>query len=325
MRALAFALLAAFALAPAAADAGQAGRKRAARRVEVDQALGGILRGGGVEAAVSRIEFLGERGYAAARIEGLIGNATEDEQLRNLSRALSMLAVPDSEPALVKLARNEDAVVRMNAVAGLGRVHSRAVNVLQELLRDESMPVRREAAKALGEARVPGLGALLVRTAQVEGEPEVRAALLVAVGQSGDKKQAKALEAFLKSSSESTRVAAARGLCGLGAPAGFAFAKGLLASHDRYERRQGLALFEGFPAKNVAPALKPLLSDPDKSIAAAAARILYQGGDAKMLDWLVLESHNAHGDAKLTIENEIDPLHLSDEDRRAILKRHGVK
>jgi HEAT repeat protein len=293
--------------------------------METDQVIAGLLRGGSVESAVSRIEFLGEKAYAADQIMELLDESTEDDQLRDLSQALSLLAVPDAEPALIKLAQSGDAVVRMNAAAGLGRIQSRAANVLQALLKDASMPVRREAAKAMGRIRVPKLGAVLVRAAQVEGEPEVRAALLVAVGQSGDKKQAKALEAFLKSSSESTRVAAARGLCGLGAPAGFAFAKKLLASTDKYERRQGLALFEGFPAKNIAPALKPLLDDPDVSISAAAARILFQGGDATMLGRLVVASHKANGDAKLKIENEIEPLHLSDADRQAILKRAGVK
>ncbi len=58
-------------------------------------------------------------------------------------------------------------------------------------------------------------------------------------------------------------------------------------------RRQGLALYEGVSAKKAEPSLRPLLEDKDRSVAASAARILYQGGDKKMLEWLVVASWNS--------------------------------
>jgi HEAT repeat protein len=168
------------------------------------------------------------------------------------------------------------------------------------------------------------VGKVLLATARLEPDPQTRVMMLEAVGASGDKRQAPALEAFLEDSSESTRFAAARGLCLLGAPAGFAFARKLLASEDKHVRRQGLALFEGLSAKQAAPMLRPLLEDKDRTLAAGAARILYQGGDKTMLSWLVLASWNAQGEQKLTYEKELETLQLADDERKALLRKAGV-
>jgi len=185
--------------------------------------------------------------------------------------------------------------------------------------------VRREAARALGTLRVAQAGSALVTAARAEPELEARAAMLTAAGQSGDVRQGAALRPFLKSSSESTRFAAARGLVHLGAPEGLAFARGLLGSEDRFVRRQGLALFEGVSAQHSGRALRPLLEDPDRGLAAGAARVLYQGGEGTMLEWLVLAAWRAKDPReRLAVERELEPLHLGDEARRAVLRRAGV-
>lgn len=304
---------------------GSASVRRARGRAEADRAIAMILAGEGVQAAVARLEFAGEKLYAADALSEEMKRSLDDNQRRAIALALSLLAVRDSEELLVRFCGDEDPVIRMNGAQGLGRIRSRQVPALLPLLSDRSTAVRREAARALGLLQQKPLGRPLMRAAESEGEPEVRAALLVAVGQSGDRSLSKELEKFLKSSSESTRVAAARGLCGLGASSGFAFAKGLLSSGDRYQRRQGVALFEGFPAKAVEPALRPLLGDKDKGIAAAAARILYQGGEPRMLDWLVVASAGARGEDKLAIEAELEPLHVAGDQRKAILRKAGIK
>lgn len=307
------------------AGATQAGEKRAQRRAEADRALAQVVAGGGgTESAAARIVYLGEQEYANQVLSRALKTAFEDSQRRNLSFALSLLAVRSAEGTLVELSSDEDAVVRMYAVQGLTRVKSRAAQTLIPLLADPSMPVRREAARALGQMGQPKVSRPLLQAVKVEGEPEVRAALLVAIGQSGDKAARPALEKFLTSSSESTRFAAARGLCLLGAPAGLQFARRLLASEDSYERRHGLELFEGASARGVGAELRPLLESPDRRLAAAAARILFQGGDRKMLDWMVVASHQASGDAKLAIETELEKLHLADSERKAVLRRNGI-
>ncbi|NVJ06270.1 HEAT repeat domain-containing protein [Myxococcus sp. AM001] len=298
--------------------------KRNARRADTDAVIQTVVRGGAVPAAISRLRFLREEAYAAREIASTLRTVHEERLRRNLAAVLAGLGTRAAEPTLAGLASDEDSAVRMYAAQGLAKLHSRLTQVLVPLLEDKSSGVRREAARALGASRNPKMGALLVKTARKEPELEVRAALLAAVGEAGDARQGPALKEFLASDSESTRFAAARGLCRLGSPDGFAFAGKLLGSDDRFVRRQGLELYEGVSAKKASPALKPLLEDKDRVLAASAARILHEGGDASMLEWLVLASWNAKSDEKLAYERELETLQLRDDRRKAILRKAGV-
>ncbi|MBZ4416682.1 HEAT repeat domain-containing protein [Myxococcus sp. RHSTA-1-4] len=298
--------------------------KRGQRRAETEAVIEGLLEGAPVPAAVSRLRFLREEAYAAEEITLALRKVLDERVRRNLTAVLAGLETREAEPTLARLAGDDDSAVRMYAAQGLARLKSRNTQVLLPLLQDKSSGVRREAARALGASRNPKMGAALMKAAKLEQELEVRAAMLTAVGDTGDAKQMPALKAYLTSDSESSRFAAARGLCRLGSPDGFAFAGKLLGSQDRFVRRQGLELYEGVSAKKAAPALKPLLEDKDRALAAGAARILYQGGDASMLDWLVLASWNAKGEEKLTYEKELETLQLADDRRKAILRKAGV-
>jgi HEAT repeat protein len=211
----------------------------------------------------------------------------------------------------------------MYAAQGLGKLRSKNVLVLVPLLEDKSLGVRKESAKALGASRNPAMGKLLVNAASKEGELEARAEMLIGAGRAGDTKQTPALKAYLTSDSEITRFAAAKGLCLLGSEDGFSFANKLLGSQDKYVRRQGLELYEGVPAKKSSPALTPLLKDADRTVAAAAARLLHLGGDKTMLEWLVVASFEAQGDDKLAYEKELEALQLADDERKAILRKAG--
>lgn len=314
------------ALGPLAVPAlgGPGSEKARARREEADRLVDQVFTGQGVQAAVSRLLYLGEQGYAAAQIVDAMKRPGDDRFRRNVATALAGLGVKQSEGALLELVEDRDPAVRMTALQGLARIRSQSTAPIQRYLRDRNMGVRREAARALGASGKAPLSRVLIEAARQEAEPEVRAVMLLAAGEAGDKKQARALEAFLRSSSESTRVAAGRALCRLGAPAGVAFARQLLRSADRFERRQGLALFEGGKARDVEKVVRPMLKDRDPAVAATAARILYQGGDQRMLDWLVVASHRASGDAKLAYETELETLHLSDAHRKKILVRSGA-
>jgi HEAT repeat protein len=171
----------------------------------------------------------------------------------------------------------------------------------------------------------PKSGKALLKAAHDEAEPEARAAMLVAAGLSGDSSLAKALEGYLTNSSESARLAAAQGLCVLGARAGTDFAAKLLTSTDPFERLQGLKLYEGGKAKTVSKVLLPLLDGPDLKLGAVAARMLVDGGDANKVDWLVIKSFLAKAEDKLIYENELEPLRLTDAQRSAILKKANLK
>ncbi|RKH33585.1 HEAT repeat domain-containing protein [Corallococcus praedator] len=298
--------------------------KRAQSRKEADAVLAQVSQGGPVPAAASRLRYLREESYAAEQLGPILRNTFEERTRRNLASLLASLGARQGESTLARLASDGDSTVRMYAAQGLAKLGSRNTAVVLPLLDDKSSGVRREAARALGASRNPKMGKPLMAAAKTEQDVEVRAALLEAAGTSGDAKQKPGLKAYLDSDSESTRFAAARGLCRLGAPEGFAFAQKLLGNPDKFVRRQGLALFEGVPAKKASPVLSPLLKDADRAIAAASARMLHQGGDAAALDWLVLASWNAKGEEKLTYEKELETLQLADDRRKAILRKAGV-
>ena len=61
------------------------------------------------------------------------------------------------------------------------------------------------------------------------------------------------------------------------------------------------------------------------ALAAGAARLLYLGGDAKALEWLVLASHRANGEEKLVYESQLEAVRLTDDQRKAILAKAGIR
>ncbi|XXF80233.1 HEAT repeat domain-containing protein [Myxococcaceae bacterium GXIMD 01537] len=300
-------------------------QKRLSRRMDVDEALQQLVNGAPVGTTVSRLRYLGEDLYAVQQLTGLLRRTLDERPRRNLAATLAGLESRSAEGVLAQLIGDEDGAVRMYAAQGMGRLRSRRVDLLLPLLEDKSSGVRKAAATALGASRNPKMSKPLVTYAKDETELEVRTAMLVGAGEAGDIKQAPGLKAYLTNDSEGTRFAAARGLCLMGSPDGFAFAEKLLGASDRFVRRQGLALFEGSAAKKAGPTLRPLLEDKDRGVAAAAARILYQGGDPEMLTWLVTTSWTAKSnDEKLIYEKEIEPLQLADDRRKAILKKAGL-
>ena len=310
--------------APAVA-APPSAQKRLERRNEAEDVVKMVLEGKtSVPAAISRLRYLREEAWAAELLVRQIPSLLEPRSLRDATAVLAGLEVPGAEPVLARLAANPDGPVRMYAVQGLGKVRSKRFDVLITLLEDKTSGVRREAARALGAARVARVSRNLLAAAKKETEVEVRAVMLEAVGATGDASAVNPLKEFLKSDSESTRFAAARGLCLLNSKDGLDQARKLLESQDRFVRRQGLALLEGLPAKTTDSILRPLLQDKDRTVAAISARILYQGGDKAMVDWLVLASANAKGDEKLAYEKELESFQLADDQRKAILRKAGV-
>lgn len=299
--------------------------KRAGRRAEASRAISMIAAGEQVEANLSRLRYLGEERFAFGRLSTAFDQTFDDRVRRDIALALGALSRPGDEWTLLRLLEDDDSAVRMHGLKGLHRARAKNDAAIVPLLEDKSSGVRREAARVLGAMKKKALGAKLLKAAKVEGEPEVRAELLVAVGDSGDPKQIPGLQAFFESSSESARFAAARGLCRLGAPSGLAYADKLLRSADVYEREQGLALFEGVSAKISGPHLRPLLDGEDRALGARAARILHQGGAPKMIDWLVLASYSADDAVRPRIERELEQLNVDTSVRKAILARAGIR
>lgn len=300
--------------------ASPAAEKAEARREEAAERVRQIIAGVRPSAAVNRIKYLGEEPFAVEALASALRQSTELTQRRELVSAIASLEVRAAEPVLVELLADPDASIRMAAVAGLRRLGSQQVERIAPLLEDRTVGVRVEAAKALGASGRKDAGPSLAAAAAAEGRPEARVVMLVAIGQTGDRRQIDRLTRFLKSSSEATRWAAARALCLLGSPHGFAWARSLLASKEPSSRRSALSLLEGLGSPDAKAALLPLVEDPDPRVAASAARILYQAGEKTMLERLVRAWFASEGEARRAYEGELEALRVSLAQRQEILE-----
>lgn len=312
-----------FATAAAAGPAGSA--KAIGRRAEAQELVDAIAQGGNLNQALNRVRFLGEEAFVTTELAGMMVRLPDLERRRQVVSAVADLGHPAGEASLLLTLRDDDGAVRMASAKGLGRMKSRAAGpALVKALADPTLGVRREAARALGQLGVATHGPPVMKAALAEDDPESRAVMLAAVGRTGDKKQVVKLEPLLAHSSEATRFGAAQALVALGAPKGLAFAKGLLDSDDRHVRQQGVQLFEGASAKVAGKTLAPYLLVEDRRVAAQVARILYEGGDPTKLEWLVLQSFQAMGEARLPYEEALERLRLTDEQRAVVLRKVGV-
>lgn len=282
----------------------------------------------GVNQALNRLQYLGEERYAASEVLLALPRTTDARRREMFFDFLSQLNVrePELERAFLGALQSDQVGEVMAGSRGLAKLKSAsAVNPLIQNLAHPMLGVRRETAKALGQIGKPTASKPLLAAAKVEADLDVKVLMISNAGRAGDKKQAPALEALLKDSSEATRMAAAQGLCALGVPKCAQFANQLLASADKNERFSAVMLFEGTTAKVAGPVLVPVLADPDPKLRARAARILVQGGDATRLDWLVIESAKAQGEQRLVYEDELEKLRVTDEQRQSILKKAGLQ
>lgn len=281
---------------------------------------------GSLNAVLSRIQYLGAEATASVTLARWAQQSTSTVQLRRVAEALSQVADPIAEPTLLGLLANKDGAVRMRAAQGLGRIKSSlAGKRLVPLLKDSSLGVRKEAARSLGVIPFRPAARDILKAAQKEKEVETRVEMLLAVGALGDRRNAEPLQPFLNASSEVTQRAAAHALCRLGAKSGFQFVERLLASPEKSTRLSGVKLLEEVSEARAKALLRQRLEDDAIEVAAVAARILHQLGETQMLEWLVTKSAQSRVDDQLVIEKELETLRLSDEARRDILTKAGLR
>lgn len=282
----------------------------------------------GMNPTLNRIQYLGAEDYASSELVQAIRKSSDPRTRERYLELLASLGVThrDVEETFLRSLKSNNVGEVMVAAGGLGRGRStNAVKPLIALLPHQLVGIRRESARALGLIGRPEASAPLIKAAKAEAELEVKVLMLQSAGRAGDRKQAPVLEAMLKDESETTRMAAAQGLCAMAAPACAKFAGRLLSSADKNERMQGVMLFEGSPAKASGASLTPMLKDTDDKLRARAARILAQGGDASKLDWLIIESSKTSGEKRLVYEDELEKLRVTDEQRQAVLKKAGLQ
>jgi HEAT repeat protein len=269
------------------------------------------------------VRYLGEQQAASMALLGY-AQSPDPTVRERVAQGLAELGTREAQPALLALAADPALVVRLPAIQGLGRMKVRgAAPLFRKGLKDASSGVRRASAIALGQLEQASEGAALFEAAQTEGELEVRAAMLEAVGRTGDQRQVKTLMGLLGSSSESTRSAATHALCLLGAQGGLQRAQKLLASSQPDDRREGLSLLEGVKLRWSQPLLRPVLEGRDRPLAARAAVVLHRAGDGNMVRWLVKAEHTAPEGDRLVYLDALEQLDVTDEQRVAILRAEG--
>jgi HEAT repeat protein len=139
---------------------------------------------------------------------------------RNAAELLGEMQAREAEPQLTELLRHTDDRVRRAATGALMRLGTtRAMNAIQEALKDGAPAMRMQAAAALVARKDVKTAATLVRALEEEKDDEVQAAFLLALGKLATpdavQRLVKAVEAergLFKKKSTAFRVAAVQGL-----------------------------------------------------------------------------------------------------------------
>jgi HEAT repeat protein len=139
---------------------------------------------------------------------------------RNAAELLGEMQAREAEPQLTELLKHSDDRVRRAATSALMRLGtSRALQAIQDALKDGAPAMRMQAAAALVTRKDVKTAATLIRALEEEKDEEVQAAFLLALGKLGTpdavQRLLKAVEAergLFKKKSTAYRVAAVQGL-----------------------------------------------------------------------------------------------------------------
>jgi HEAT repeat protein len=139
---------------------------------------------------------------------------------RNAAELLGEMQAREAEPQLTELLRHSDDRVRRAATSALMRLGTtRAMNAIQEALKDGAPAMRMQAAAALVARKDVKTAATLVRALEDEKDDEVQAAFLLALGKLATPdavqrllKAAEPERGLFKKKSTAFRVAAVQGL-----------------------------------------------------------------------------------------------------------------
>jgi HEAT repeat protein len=159
---------------------------------------------------------------------------------RNAAELLGEMQAKDAEPQLQELLRHEDDRVRRAATGALMRLGTtRAMQAIQDALKDGAPAMRMQAAAALLTRKDLKTAATLVRALEEEKDDEVQAAFLLALGKLATPdavqrlvKAAEAERGLFKKKSTAYRVAAVQGLAEARTPEAMDALRSLQADKD---------------------------------------------------------------------------------------------
>ena len=159
---------------------------------------------------------------------------------RNAAEVLGEMGAREAEPQLTELLRHHDDRVRRAATGALMRLGTtRAMNAIQDALKDAAPAMRMQAAAALVARKDVRTAAALVRALEDEKDDEVQSAFLLALGKLATPdavqrllKAAEAERGLFRKKSTAFRVAAVQGLGEARTPEALEAVKGLVSDKD---------------------------------------------------------------------------------------------
>ena len=159
---------------------------------------------------------------------------------RNAAELLGEMQAREAEPQLTELLRHSDDRVRRAATGALMRLGTtRAMNAIQESLKDGAPAMRMQAAAALVARKDVRTAATLVRALEDERDDEVQTAFLLALGKLATPdavqrlvKAAESERGLFRKKSTAFRVAAVQGLGEARTPEAIEALKGLVGDKD---------------------------------------------------------------------------------------------
>jgi HEAT repeat protein len=195
------------------------------------------------------------------------------------AEALGNLGGNTAESALLALLKHQDPALRAAAIAGLGRMHSKATARVIDALEDPAPEVRVAAVDFLGDCKEASALPALARGLG-DKALEVRAATARALGATGDTRVLPGLKIAAQDGQQAVRLAAIDGMERMGAPALDLLAECLGRSPVSLRCAAALALGRLKNSQAVAPLLQAL-RDRDPLMRLAVARALSDIGTAE--------------------------------------------
>ncbi len=208
-----------------------------------------------------------------------------------LSRTQAKRAMPQLNSAL----EDTDATVRAQAALSVATMYSpRSIELLQKLVFDGNLNVRRNAAQAMSRIDEPDLGETIAKALDLETDATTVEYLLAALHRNGAESSLSILQRYIDGELSQFREQALKALRKLKIPASIPIFRRLLDDHVPAMRRQSVEQLVVLKFESILPRLREMMKqDPDETVRASCAKAIGDFGDEGSVHLLedALEDH----------------------------------
>ena len=208
-----------------------------------------------------------------------------------LSRTQAKRAMPQLNSAL----EDTDATVRAQAALSVATMYSpRSIELLQKLVFDGNLNVRRNAAQTMSRIDEPDLGETIAKALDLETDASTVEYLLAALHRNGAESSLSILQRYIDGELSQFREQALKALRKLKIPASIPIFRRLLDDHVPAMRRQSVEQLVVLKFESILPRLREMMKqDPDETVRAACAKAIGDFGDEGSVHLLedALEDH----------------------------------